>query len=174
MTANLLEMSRLETGGGGTWRELLSMSEILAVAIQHARGRAEGRSISNTTQGPDLLVMANPALFELVLANVLDNAIRYSDDGTRITVDCRKKDDWCVLEIADEGYGIPDDDLERVFDRFYRVDRAEASPRGSGLGLAIAKGFVEALDGEIEARIPGMDGVGTKLVIRIPLEREVA
>lgn len=172
--ANLLEMGRLE-GGGQTLRlQTLSVSEMLAAAVQRVRGRAQGRSLVRKDHAADLLVSADPALFELVLVNVLDNAILYSDDGTQIAVESEQVGAQCRITIADEGHGIPEADLERVFGRFYRVSRMEPSPRGSGLGLAIAHGFVQALNGTIEARTPGIGDRGTRIVIHLPLAAATA
>lgn len=168
-TANLLEMSRLETGGGPASLQVLGVSEMVAAAIQRVRSRAGGRAIFLQECDAELQVDANPALFELVLVNILDNAITYSADGTRIGIEISAADGLCRIAIADEGYGIPEQDAERVFDRFYRVARSEASPRGSGLGLAIAKGFVEAQGGTIGATIPGIGDRGTCITIRLPL-----
>ncbi|WCM25124.1 ATP-binding protein [Sphingomonas sp. QA11] len=168
-TANLLEMSRLETGGGPAPLQILSVSEMVAAAVQRVRSRAGARAIMMRDRESDLLIAANPALFELVLINILDNAITYSDDGTRIRIEIARTDGLCRIAITDEGYGIPEQDAKRVFDRFYRVARSEASPRGSGLGLAIAKGFVEALGGTIGATVPGIEGRGTLITICLPL-----
>jgi len=77
-----------------------------------------------------------------------------------------------VIEIADEGRGIPTAQLERVFDRFHRIDASEQMPRGSGLGLAIAKGFVQAFGGTIEALVPGIGDRGTRIRIRLPLAEQ--
>jgi len=173
-TANLLEMSRLEAGGPTLRLQTLSVSEMLAAAVQRVRGRAESRSLVRTDDGADLLVSADPALFELVLVNVLDNAILYSEDGTRIAVESEQVGGQCRITIADEGHGIPEPDLELVFGRFYRVNRVEPSPRGSGLGLAIAHGFVEALNGTIEARTPGIGDAGTRIIIHLPLAAPMA
>lgn len=118
---------------------------MIAAAVQRVRGRAQGRTLIRKDHPADLLVSADPALFELVLVNVLDNAILYSDDGTRIAIENEQVGAQCRITIADEGHGIPEADLERVFGRFYRVSRMEPSPRGSGLGLAIAHGFAQAL-----------------------------
>lgn len=170
-TANLLEMSRLEAGDGSARPQTLSVAEMLGVAVQRVRGRAGDRTIT-VVADPDLLVTANPALFELVLINVLDNAILYGADGTRIILASRRQGEYCRISVADEGRGIPDADIDRVFERFYRVKRAEQSPGGSGLGLAIAKGFVEASGGTIEARTPGVDLAGAEIVIRLPLAIE--
>lgn len=174
-TANLLEMSRLEAGETPRRLQILSVSEMLSTVVQRVRHRAGGRLIKRVLGGADLLVQADAALFELVLVNVLDNAILYSEDGTRILIECEAQGGFCRVSVADEGKGIPPDELERVFERFYRVHRAEPSRRGSGLGLAIARGFVEALGGTIEATTPGIDGRGTRIVIRLPLaEGEMA
>jgi two-component system sensor histidine kinase KdpD len=121
-----------------------------------------------------LLVNADAALFELVLVNVLDNAILYSDDGTRICIEAYSEPDRCRITIADEGQGIPREDVDRIFERFYRISRSERSPRGSGLGLAIAKGFVEALGGSIEASTPGIGDRGTCITIHLPVAGENA
>jgi two-component system sensor histidine kinase KdpD len=171
-TANLLEMSKLEARERSSTLDTLSVSEMLSVAIQRIRGRAHNRVLRHISDDSDLLVRANPALFELVLINVLDNAILYSPDGSRIEITSRREGERCRISIADEGCGVPQADLDRIFERFYRVSRTEASPRGSGLGLAIAKGFVEALDGSIEARVPGVGEAGTEIIIRLPLAAE--
>ena len=168
-TANLLEMSRLESGSGPASLQVLGVSEMVAAAIQRVRSRAGARTIVLQHPESDLQIVANPALFELVLINILDNAITYSEEFTRIRIEISGGDGLCDIVIADEGYGIPAQDAERVFDRFYRVARSEASPRGSGLGLAIAKGFVEALGGTIGATVPGIEGRGTRITISLPL-----
>jgi two-component system sensor histidine kinase KdpD len=168
-TANLLEMGRLEAGQGTSRRQILSVGDMLGTVIQRVRGRAGNREIVRVSGAVDPLVSADASLFELVLVNVLDNAVIYSADGSRIEVDCVERDGFCRITIADEGQGIPEADLERVFERFHRVIRPEPSPRGSGLGLAIARSFVEALDGDIVAQTPGIGTVGTRIVIRLPV-----
>lgn len=171
-TANLLEMGRLETGQGSSRLQLLSVGDMLSTVIHRIRGRAGERDIVRLPGGADPLVNADASLFELVLINVLDNAVTYSADGSRIEVDCVEEDDgFCSITVADQGQGIPDADLERVFERFHRVVRPEPSPRGSGLGLAIARSFVEAIDGDIVARTPGIGAAGTRIVIRLPVAR---
>lgn len=170
-TANLLEMSRLEAGGGLAGLQTLSVAEMVGAAIKRIRPRAGERIIRRCDEN-DVLVSANAALFELVLLNVLDNAIRYSSDKSSIIVTIERVHDRCNLTVADEGIGIPPDDLERVFTRFHRVSRTESAPRGSGLGLAIAKGFVEALGGTIEARVPGVGNAGTRIIISLPATGE--
>ncbi|WP_346247905.1 sensor histidine kinase [Sphingomonas rustica] len=164
-TANLLEMSRIEAGGSPQPLQILSATEMVAAAIQRVRPRAGDRQFALIGTDPEPLVAANAALFELVLINILDNAVGHSDDGTRIQASLSREMGACRIDIADAGHGIPEAALHRVFDRFYREGRTE----GSGLGLAIARGFVEALGGTIEARVPGLDGRGSCITIRLPL-----
>ncbi|CCW19712.1 Osmosensitive K+ channel histidine kinase KdpD [Sphingobium indicum BiD32] len=171
-TANLLEMSRLEAGQSLARRQTLEIMETLTAIIQRVRPRAGNRHIERHLGDGHLLVSVDAAMFELVLINLLDNAILYSEVGTRITVEACRNENWCTISIADEGWGIPEADLERVFTRFYRVPRSEPSPRGSGLGLAIARGFVEALGGRIGAQSPGPSGRGTVITISLPLAEE--
>jgi two-component system sensor histidine kinase KdpD len=173
-TANLLEMSRLEGGQTLARLQTLGVEEILSTVTQRIRARAGNRKIERVAADAYLLVNAVAALFELVLVNVLDNAILYSNDGTRISIEARAENGACRITVADEGQGIPPEDLDRIFRRFYRVSRAEPSPRGSGLGLAIAKGFVEALGGRIEARTPGIGDRGARIIIHLPLAEEKA
>lgn len=167
-TANLLQMTKLEAGQPLPSVEIVSVSDMLSVAVRRTRPRAGERSIERHGRD-DCFVRADTGLFELALINVLENAVLYSPDGSRIAISLIRESDMCLIEIADEGRGIPNAELERVFDRFHRVDASEQMPRGSGLGLAIAKGFVQACGGSIEAQIPGLNGRGTRIRIRLPL-----
>lgn len=171
-TSNLLEMSRLEAGQSLARRQTLGVADTVSAIIQRVRARAGRRQIVRQFSGDDLLVSVDAAMFELVLVNVLDNAIIYSEDETRIDVEVRRDGGRCIIAVSDEGHGIPAEDLDRVFTRFYRVSRPRALPRGSGLGLAIAKGFVEALGGQIRAASPGAFGRGTTITIALPLSTE--
>jgi two-component system sensor histidine kinase KdpD len=165
-TANLLQMTKLEAGQTLS-TEIVSVSDILGVALRRLRPRAGERRIERSGT-EDCVVRADPVLFELVLLNVLENAVLYSSDGSRIAIALRREDGLCVIEIADEGRGLPTAELDRIFDRFHRVDASEQMPRGTGLGLAIAKGFVQACGGSIEARVPGLGSRGTCIRICLP------
>jgi two-component system sensor histidine kinase KdpD len=171
-TTNLLEMGRLESGQSSTTVQILGVSEVVRAVAQRIRTRWPNHIIVPDFGCNESLVYANAALFELVLTNVLDNAARYSPEGSRIIVDVAEQSGFSRISVIDEGSGIPEGDLERVFERFYRVSRAEPSPRGTGLGLAIAKGFVEALGGTIDAKTPGINRKGTRVTITLPLAKE--
>ena len=106
-------------------------------------------------------------LMEHALANILDNAAKYTPAGTRIRIAARAENGGVVLDVTDNGAGIRTEDLERVFDPFYRAgERAPAS--GTGLGLAICRAFVEANGGSVEALSAG-PGRGATLRVRLPV-----
>ena len=170
-TSNLLEMTRLQSGQAGLRVSALSASDIIRAVIARLKKVAAGRSIKFVSPARDILVEADTALFELALTNVLQNAIIYSEDGTTIRIYCNEDGRDCIISVTDQGVGIPAVDQKKVFDRFYRVGRIEASPRGSGLGLAIAKGFVEAFGGTIYVTSPVVEGRGTTVTISLPLLR---
>jgi two-component system sensor histidine kinase KdpD len=111
-------------------------------------------------------------LFEQVLFNLLDNAAKYSSAGSRIDLRASRDGELVEIEVVDEGPGIPPTDLERIFDKFYRVQAQDRRRAGTGLGLAICRGFVEALGGSIVAR-NRRDRSGAVLTIRMPVVPEV-
>ncbi len=109
---------------------------------------------------------------EQVFLNVLSNAIKYSDESTRVSVSLEKTDGNAVVSVRDQGIGIPEEDLGRIFDRFYRVDKARSrSLGGTGLGLSISKNIIEGHGGSIE--INSGAGKGTEVVFSFPLERRL-
>ena len=167
-TGNLLEMSKLQAGLRPKG-QVLDVIEVAGSVLQRIRGKLGERKLDRHLPSDALLIEADAVLFELALTNLLVNAITYSDDGARIEVRVARLDGEAAIDVADNGFGIPPEDLTRVFERFQRVARYEPTPRGSGLGLAIARGFVEAFGGRIWAEVPGLDGRGTRIAIRLPL-----
>ena len=114
------------------------------------------------------LVKADPALLEQALVNILENAIAYSPDDSTIELAAYEDRNNVVISIEDEGRGIPTAELERVFEKFRRMEEATDRGKGAGLGLAISKGFVEAMGGRIAAASPIHDGRGTRILISMP------
>ena len=113
------------------------------------------------------LVYADPTLLEQVLVNLLDNAAKFSPEGSSVTLNASVAARQVLIEIADEGPGIPTAERERVFDMFYRVRASDQRRPGTGLGLAICKGFVEAMGGTITVR-GGPEGRGTRIALSLP------
>jgi two-component system sensor histidine kinase KdpD len=107
-------------------------------------------------------------LFEQVLFNLLDNAAKYSPANTTISIRSLRENDHVVLQVIDEGEGIPPTELDSVFDKFYRAQKGDHVRPGTGLGLAISRGFVEAMHGAIFAANRS-DRAGAVLTIRLPI-----
>ncbi len=165
---NLLDMTRLESGAIELRLDLVDVAEIVGAALEHA-GNVLARHRIEVSVAADLpMVRLDAVLFEQVLFNLLDNAAKYSPPGSRIELRARRDGDVIALEVVDEGPGIPPGDLERVFDKFYRVQAQDRQRAGTGLGLAICRGFVEAQGGQIEAR-NRRDRSGAILTVRIPV-----
>ncbi|UCF54800.1 MAG: two-component sensor histidine kinase, partial [Bradyrhizobium sp.] len=114
------------------------------------------------------MLQLDAVLFEQVLFNLLDNAAKYSAPDSSVSIRSWRERDQVVLEIADEGDGIPPGELESVFDKFYRAQKGDHVRPGTGLGLAISRGFVEAMHGTIAAANRS-DRTGAVLTIRLPV-----
>ena len=97
------------------------------------------------------MIDIDPVLFEQVLFNLLDNAAKYAPCGTTVRIQSWRDRNSMLLQVLDEGEGVPPSDLENIFDKFYRVQKADQVRAGTGLGLAISRGFVEAMHGTITA-----------------------
>jgi two-component system sensor histidine kinase KdpD len=159
---DLLDLSRLESGTADTHPEPVSVEEVVDAAAASPSLRSAALDIQLP---PDLpAVRADPAQLERVVSNLLENAARYSTNGGAVAVRGDTSGHRVHLRVTDHGPGIDPEDLDRIFEPFYRT--AGATGRGSGLGLAIAKGFVEASGGRIWAR--SLPGQGSTFTIDLP------
>jgi two-component system sensor histidine kinase KdpD len=165
---NLLDMTRLESGALNVKHEGMDVTEAVRAAISRARKSFSDRKIELSVAANVSLVRGDTTLLEQVIFNLLDNADKYvpADTPTRVEVDLSGPD--VVVSVTDEGPGIPFDQLERVFEKFYRVRRGDGRPPGTGLGLSICRGIIDAMGGSITAESPVRDGHGTRIVIRLP------
>jgi two-component system sensor histidine kinase KdpD len=116
------------------------------------------------------MVMVDAVLFEQALFNLLDNAAKYAPPETTISIQSWKDREGVALRVLDEGDGIPAGDLERIFDKFYRVQKGDQVRAGTGLGLAISRGFVEALHGTITAA-NRTDRSGAVFTVMLPAQQ---
>ncbi|HYM71486.1 MAG TPA: sensor histidine kinase KdpD [Stellaceae bacterium] len=149
--SNLLDMTRLEAGAVRPHADLVDVGDVVGSALERARRVLAGHRVS-VDVGADLpMLRLDPVLFEQVLFNLLDNAAKYAPSGSEIRLSATHEGDAVRLAVIDEGRGIPPGDLDRVFDKFYRVGSGDSRRVGTGLGLAICKGFVEAMGGMIAA-----------------------
>ncbi|GAB0116312.1 DUF4118 domain-containing protein [Acidisoma sp. 7E03] len=151
--ASIGELTRLESG---EIRPNLVPVALLDV-VEAAVGRLAAAHLVGLHVPPELRVMADATLLEQALFNVLENAFRYAPEGSLVRVTATETQGMIQLDIADEGVGIPAEELPRVFDSFFRASRGDRVAPGTGLGLAIARGLVEAMGGRISARSPRPD-----------------
>ncbi|MET0867297.1 MAG: sensor histidine kinase KdpD [Pseudorhodoplanes sp.] len=149
--ANLLDMTKLESGAILLNTSPHDLSEIVGSALRRAgKILAHHRVELNLAQDTPMVDL-DPVLFEQVLFNLLDNAAKYAPEGSAIKVVSWHDGDSVRIDVTDEGRGIAPGDSEKIFDKFYRAEKADRVQAGTGLGLAIARGFVEAMKGTIRA-----------------------
>jgi two-component system sensor histidine kinase KdpD len=149
--ANLLDMTKLESGALAPNLDFVDIGEVIGSTLRRAEKMLGDHRIETALASDLPMVRIDPVLFEQVLFNLLDNAAKYAPDGTAIRVEGRLEGNSVALRVLDEGPGIPKAELERIFDKFYRVRKSDSQRAGTGLGLAICRGFVEAMGGTIEA-----------------------
>ncbi len=164
---NLLDMTRLESGMVELKLEPADVGEIVGAALERAARILSRHQVAVTVAADLPLLRLDAILFEQALFNLLDNAAKYAPAGSLIDVRVRRDGDVVAVEVIDEGPGIPEHDLDRIFDKFYRVQAQDRQRAGTGLGLAICRGIIEAQGGRIEARNRA-DRSGAILTIRLP------
>ncbi|MBB5755158.1 sensor histidine kinase [Prosthecomicrobium pneumaticum] len=171
---DLLDMTKLEGGALAPRAEPLDARDVLRAAMGRVARRLGARRFERDFPAALSLVRADAALLEQAIVNILENAIAYSPDETPIEVAAYEDAGNVVISIEDEGPGIPTAELERVFEKFRRMEEAtDRNKKGAGLGLAIAKGFVEAMGGRIAAASPIHAGRGTRVLISLKKERRL-
>ncbi len=167
---NLLDMTRLEAGELKLQAELCDVQDLVGCSLAALDQRLNGRGVT-VTLAPDLpLVSMDMVLVTQVMVNLLDNALKYSPVESSLEIRARTDKAWLTIEVLDHGPGIPDHDLKRVFDKFYRLPVPEGKGGGTGLGLSICRGIVEAHGGIIWAE--NRSGGGLRITLRLPLQRK--
>ena len=166
---NLLDMTRLGQGELELQRDWEDVRDLISAASRRLRLNARSIRIKVDASGDAQLLNVHGDLMEQVFVNLLDNAARYSPVGGTISVTVSRDDGAVVIEISDEGPGIPEDDREKVFDPFYRVHERDRKS-GTGLGLSICRGIVRAHGGEVTAHARTA-GSGAMLRISLPQVR---
>jgi two-component system, OmpR family, sensor histidine kinase KdpD len=169
--ANLLDMTKLESGAIVPNAAPHDVAEIVGSALRRAGKILSRHKVRLELQAGLPMLQVDAVLFEQVLFNLLDNAAKYAPTDTIIALKAQRDGDAVVLQVVDEGAGIPPLELESVFDKFYRVQKADHVRAGTGLGLAISRGFVEAMHGTISAGNRG-DRSGAVLTICLPVPSE--
>jgi signal transduction histidine kinase len=169
LVEQLLDLSKLESGAVPLQLSEIRARDLLEQVAGEWRGQTgtEGIRIELASQSDELLLRVDAERMRQVLRNLVANAIRHSPEVGRVQLSARADDAATRLEVSDDGPGIPADDLERVFERFYRSDRARsADAGGAGLGLAIARWIVELHGGTIRAA--QADPHGCRIIVELP------
>lgn len=169
----LLDLSRLESGTVPLERTHFEIEPLLEHAARETRLHTPDVAVAVSVDPPHLAADADAERVHQVVANLLENAVRFTPPGGTVELSATSTADGVTIEVADEGPGIPDADLERVFERFYRADSARStSGGGAGLGLAIARWIVDLHGGRIRAgrREPH----GCRMIVELPGARRGA
>jgi two-component system sensor histidine kinase SenX3 len=168
MIDDLLELSRIEAEERPS-REPVPVALIVADALERSRGAADARRIDVKVDDAagDVAVIGDRTQLVSALANLVDNAVKYSDPGSPVEVRTRRVDGSVEIEVEDHGIGIPSRDLDRIFERFYRVDRARSrGTGGTGLGLAIVRHVANNHEGSV--RVDSREGDGSTFTLVLP------
>ena len=176
MVTDLLHLSRIDNATSHLDVELINFTAFITFILNRfdqIRGQDEEKKYELVRDYPitSVWIEIDTDKITQVIDNILNNAIKYSPDGGKITVTMKTTDDQMILSISDQGLGIPKQDLPRIFDRFYRVDRARSRAQGgTGLGLAIAKEIIKQHDGFIWAK--SEYGKGSTFTIVLPYDKD--
>lgn len=169
---NLLDMTRIEAGAMQPKLDWVDPEELIATAAKRAASLTQGHEIRVHAAPALPLLRVDYILIEQVLINLLDNAAKYSPEASPIDLFVTQRQDRVVIEVVDQGQGIPHTDLEQVFDMFYRVKAGDRQVAGTGLGLSICRSILMAHGGNIRAESPVADGTGTRMTVTLPLEEQ--
>ena len=168
---DVLEASRIASRRGlATPTERIVLNDLIERAVDRVLQRRGGsrEEVSIDIRPTELAVYSDPTALEAILKNLIDNAVKYSDRPSRVTVGAFHEGSELVIEVGDEGIGIPQADLKRIFSRFYRVDsEAVRRRKGTGLGLFVVDAMARRLGGRLSAHSEG-PGQGTLMKLRLP------
>lgn len=168
---DLLDLGQIESHGAA--RESVSVTELIDAAVERIAAAAAAAGHELEVTPCDGTLVCDRRQMVSAIANLLDNALKYSEAGQPVTLVARASDGWLTVEVRDRGVGIPSRDLDRIFERFYRVDRARSrSTGGTGLGLAIVRNVAHAHDGDVT--VESREGEGSTFRLRVPMLASVA
>ncbi|MBI2873489.1 MAG: PAS domain-containing protein, partial [Firmicutes bacterium] len=172
LVEDLLALSRIESGRIRMKREPVDLTVLAGMVVERFGSMAEKTGVSLVLSGEAGRVetLGDGRRLEQVLVNLVDNALKYTPAGGRVTVSTAGLGTESLVTVEDTGIGIPSEDLPRIFERFYRVDKARSRQLGgTGLGLSIVKHIVEAHGGSV--RVESRPGIGSRFEVRLPLNK---
>ena len=169
LVQEIINLSRLQDDDPLKRAQPFAIGETIKEAIDQSRLNAEARKVEIIYNNNDsAIVNGDRDQITMAIHNLVENAINYSPDATRVAIGINEADGICEISVSDQGIGIPEKDLERIFERFYRVDAARSRiTGGTGLGLSIVKHVVTNHGGDIS--VWSVEGAGSTFTIRLPL-----
>ena len=169
LVQEIINLSRLQDDDPLKNGQLIKLSEVISEALDQSRLNAEKRKITLFFEALDEAeILGDHRQITMAVNNLIENAINYSPDSTRVTITLKVVDKLAEVTVSDQGIGIPEKDLERIFERFYRVDPARSRlTGGTGLGLSIAKHIANNHGGDIS--LWSVEGAGSTFTIRFPI-----
>ncbi len=172
LVEELLDLAKLDTGQAGLDRRPVDLPAILAAIVERLRLKAQERGVllENRANSLPVLIGDGDRLAQ-VFTNLIDNALKHTPRGGAVKLGSELEPGWITVHVDDSGPGIPPDELSRIFERFYQLDKARSGsgPRGVGLGLAISREIVQAHGGMITAT--SAVGLGSRFSVRLPIVR---
>ncbi|WP_374368975.1 DUF4118 domain-containing protein [Dongia sp.] len=169
---NILDMTRLEAGALAPSIQPTDIGEVVTGALVQSKAMLSQHRVTAAIEPALPLLRIDPTLTGQILLNLLDNAAKYAPPGSDIQVSVEGGPDAVVVSVKDQGPGIPADDLEKIFDRFFRVGGADRRRAGTGLGLAICRGFAQAMGAGMRAANRS-DGPGAVFTLTFPTSLQV-
>nr|WP_255669617.1 ATP-binding protein [Aeromicrobium wangtongii] len=168
LVQQIIDLSRLQNDTLSDEAATVRVDDLVAEACEHSATEAEHKQIEIATSvEPGLLVHGDRSELHAAVSNLVENAVTYSPDGSRVSVIAHRDDDDVRLTVTDNGIGIPNDELDRIFERFYRVDPARArTTGGTGLGLSIVKHVAASNGGTVE--VWSEPGLGSSFTLVLP------
>ncbi len=163
---DLMDLSRLEARGAALELAPVSVPALVEEMVAHLRPLAGGRRLKVCPGPRGAVVLGDRNRLAQVLTNLIDNAIKFTDEQGRVEVGWQEQDDSVQITVRDDGRGIPPADLPHIFERFYKADRSRSTSSGSGLGLAITRHIVEAHGGRIS--VQSREGEGSTFTVTLP------
>lgn len=165
---DIIRISQLDDHSLVYQKEKVSVKQEIKTIIESLKHAAKKKNVSIYRSGEDFELNTVPSIFQEIVYNLIDNAIKYNKEGGEVNVEFSKDEESFMLVVRDTGIGIPMQDQERIFERFYRVDKSRSSQNGgTGLGLSIVKHGVTTLNGNIELK--SVLHEGTEITIKLPL-----
>ena len=165
---DILELSRVEKQNHVQARATFDLVEAAQNMVDFLSQKLKAKNIKvKLVSEGSTLYTGDQHRLEQILTNLIDNAINYSEANSRITIQIKGKKKKVELIVADTGIGIPEDELDRIFERFYRVNKDRSrNSGGTGLGLSIVRNLVKTMNGKIE--VESQVGVGTRFTVTLP------